>query len=86
MKFQLSGFRLLISILFIIIICPSNAYETRIGINCTADKERKFCGDELICLDGQCSFCRNNSDCLSKYSTNQCREVRDFETNDYAKL
>lgn len=86
MNFNSSTIRLLSILFFIFIINDLFAFKERLGLKCTLEKERKYCGDELICLNEICSFCRNDTDCFSKYNNFQCKTVLDPDTREYVKV
>jgi uncharacterized membrane protein YfcA len=49
--------------------------DLKVGANCTIDTQRRFCGDELVCRNGTCSYCSDDVQCQTIYSTNICKFV-----------
>jgi uncharacterized membrane protein YfcA len=48
----------------------------RLGKSCTLGTQRSSCGEELICLNNTCSYCTNDAQCQTVYSTNVCQSLK----------
>jgi uncharacterized membrane protein YfcA len=50
-----------------------------LGNNCTISTIEKDCGDELVCVDGKCTYCVETSQCKSRRHTLDCKITYDLD-------
>jgi len=65
---------ILVLTLLFYLLCFSNGQElTRLGRNCSVDRQRADCGETLVCINSKCSYCTNNEQCQLIHGSNICQ-------------
>lgn len=66
----------LMYVVFLAIFVNGGSDVNNLGSPCTLETQRRSCGEKLVCLNNTCSYCTQNYQCQTIYSTNICNPVQ----------